>query len=211
MKHARRFLLMAAVLLCSFAANAQDGITDVSQLDNETLYFVSQPHHDIKATSWAIAEGGSALVTNAQLGIEPDESDFRQQFSFISNDGGTTYYLYHPAEEKYVNNDGSLSATPQHPIYFKEGKYDATLVCYFGSRNYINVNGERKVVINSWSTADGGNSCQITPAPQGDPNKQYTVTFYGWDGSVLKTETVKSGQAATAPAAPSRMGYYFAG
>lgn len=39
----------------------------------------------------------------------------------------------------------------------------------------------------------------------------YTVTFADWDGAVLKTETVESGKAATAPADPSRPGYIFTG
>lgn len=39
----------------------------------------------------------------------------------------------------------------------------------------------------------------------------YTVTFKDWDGTVLKTETVESGMAATAPADPARAGYIFAG
>ena len=209
MKNTKLFLLMVATLLCSFGVKAQ--ITDVSQLSNDAVYFVSQPHHGKGATSWAIAEGGAALKSNVELGIESDVADLCQQFSFITNDGGSTYYLYHPAEGKYVNRDGSLSDTPQHRIYFKSGMYDATFVMHFGSGYYINVNGERKIVIDSWSTADGGNSCQITPAPQPDPNTQYNVTFYGWDGAVLKTETVKRYESATAPAAPKRGGYYFAG
>ena len=39
----------------------------------------------------------------------------------------------------------------------------------------------------------------------------YNVTFKDWDGTVLKTQTVDVGKAATAPAAPSREGYTFAG
>jgi len=39
----------------------------------------------------------------------------------------------------------------------------------------------------------------------------YTVTFVDWDGTELKTETVNKGEAATAPAAPSREGYTFTG
>ena len=39
----------------------------------------------------------------------------------------------------------------------------------------------------------------------------YTVTFKDWDGTVLKTETVNYGGAATAPADPTRDGYTFAG
>ena len=39
----------------------------------------------------------------------------------------------------------------------------------------------------------------------------YTVTFKDWDGTVLSTQTVEEGAAATAPAAPSRTGYTFTG
>ena len=39
----------------------------------------------------------------------------------------------------------------------------------------------------------------------------YTVTFKDWDGTVLSTQTVEHGSAATAPADPTREGYTFAG
>ena len=39
----------------------------------------------------------------------------------------------------------------------------------------------------------------------------YTVIFRDYDGTVLKTETVEEGKAATAPANPSREGYRFTG
>ena len=39
----------------------------------------------------------------------------------------------------------------------------------------------------------------------------YTVTFKDWDGTVLSTQTVEHGSAATAPADPTRDGYTFAG
>lgn len=39
----------------------------------------------------------------------------------------------------------------------------------------------------------------------------YTVTFKDWDGTVLKTQTVNYGAAASAPADPTRAGYTFTG
>ena len=39
----------------------------------------------------------------------------------------------------------------------------------------------------------------------------YTVTFKDWDGTVLKTEEVLEGAAATAPTDPTRTGYTFTG
>lgn len=41
--------------------------------------------------------------------------------------------------------------------------------------------------------------------------ESYTVTFVDYNGTVLKTETVNSGESATAPADPSRDGYTFVG
>ena len=44
-----------------------------------------------------------------------------------------------------------------------------------------------------------------------EPVVTYIVTFKDWDGSVLKTEEIESGSAATAPSNPSREGYEFIG
>lgn len=41
--------------------------------------------------------------------------------------------------------------------------------------------------------------------------KTYTVTFKDWDGTVLKTQIVNHGSAATAPTDPDRGGYTFTG
>ncbi len=46
------------------------------------------------------------------------------------------------------------------------------------------------------------------PAPQ---DTTYDVVFKAGDGTVLKTETVKPGEAATAPEVPDRVGYEFIG
>ena len=45
----------------------------------------------------------------------------------------------------------------------------------------------------------------------GDPIQYFTVTFVDWDDTVLKTETVEEGHAATAPDNPERTGYTFTG
>jgi hypothetical protein len=40
---------------------------------------------------------------------------------------------------------------------------------------------------------------------------QFTVTFKDWDGSILSSQTVNYGSAATAPSSPTRTGYTFTG
>ena len=138
------------------------------ELDNGVLYHVAQPHHEQGGTSWAVAQGGSRLQTNVELNITADEKDSRQRFAFISDDNGKTRYLYHPAEQKYVNMDGSLNATPQDAVYFTTGAYANTFVVYFDNAHFVNVNQYRTLVVNDWGpggrvgVADGGNSCLFT-------------------------------------------------
>ena len=140
---------------------------DVPELDNASLYHVTLPYRE--NVSWAVAQGGQVLSINTMLGLANDGADSRQQFAFISNDGGTTHYLYHPAECKYVNKDGSLGTTAKDAVYFKRGVYPGTFVVYFDNAHFINTNERDGLIINDWGpggrmgTADGGNSCKITP------------------------------------------------
>ena len=145
---------------------------DVPELDNASLYHVTLPYRE--NVSWAVAQGGQALSINTLLGLVSDGADSRQQFAFISNDGGTTHYLYHPAECKYVNKDGSLGTTAKDAVYFKRGVYPGTFVVYFDNAHFINTNERDGLIINDWGpggrmgTADGGNSCKITPVGRFD-------------------------------------------
>ena len=145
---------MAAMLLCGISASAQ--ITSTTQLSNSKLYHVSTSRG-----SWAVAEGGAALKSNSDLNITSSSSDTRQLFAFLSNDGGKTHYLYHYAEDMFVNKDGSLSDTPANPVYFKDGAYANTFIVYFDNNHYINIGGSNQMAIDSWNTADEGNSCKI--------------------------------------------------
>lgn len=147
------------------------GITAISELSNTVLYAVSQPNHSKGATSWAVQEGGQALKSSYDLGLSVDGEDARQQFAFVSNDGGTTLYLYHAAEAKFVAKDGSLGSKPVDAIQFKAGAYDNTFVAYFDDAHYINVGGGSQMIIDSWNIADGGNSCVIVPVGEFDPTE----------------------------------------
>ena len=148
-----------------------NGITSIDELSNETLYHITLPHHSRGLASWAVAEGGAAMKSHADLGLTPDATDAKQQFAFISNDGGTTRYLYHAAEKMFVGKKGVLTEEPVDAILFKDGAYDNTFFAYFDGNNYINVGGSHQMTIDWWSTADGGNSCLIVPVGDFDPTE----------------------------------------
>ena len=153
-------------------------VTNVSNLNYSCLYTIDQPHHTHGATAWAVSD---ALKSNVDLGKEIDANDTAQQFAFFSNDGGTTVYLYHPASKKFINLDGTLGKSPKNPVTFSNGaaSYPNTFVVKFDNNHYINVGGERQMIIDGWSTADGGNSCRITAIAEFDPNEALTTALIG--------------------------------
>ena len=155
------WLTMIAALLCS--------ITQVyaQSFNPTTLYHITQPHHSGGETSWCI-NAKNELKSNVDCGVPVDSEDSNQQFAIVSFDGGQTHYLYHPASSKFFSLDNEESfvgmwAGDGTPVYFKAGAYANTYVMYLDSKHYVNVGGSRQMLINSWSTADGGNSCLFTP------------------------------------------------
>lgn len=152
-------------------SKSSDIVASIAQLSNNQLYYISQPHHAKGTTAWAVAEEGNALKSSNDLNLTVDKTDARQQFAFISNNNGTTLYLYHAAEKKFVNKDGALSDVPTDAIYFKEGAYDTTFVAYFDEAHYINVAGDKEMAINDYATPDGGNSNMIFPAGTFNPKE----------------------------------------
>ena len=74
---------------------------------------------------------------------------------------------------------------------------------------YVDENLHLWIELSNGTKIDAG-YVGVTVTPPASPTS-YTVTFKDWDGATLKTETVESDKAATAPANPSRTGYVFAG
>ena len=144
-------------------------ITSIEELNNVTLYYISLPNHTNGLVSWAAAENGLKMKSCADLGVAPDANDTKQQFAFISNDGGATRYLYHAAEKKFVAKDGSLCEYPHDALSFVAGAYEGTFVAHFDDSHYINVGGSSQMAVDSWTTADGGNSAVILPVGEYDP------------------------------------------
>ena len=72
---------------------------------------------------------------------------------------------------------------------------------------YIDENLHLWIVLSNGTEIDAGYvGVTVTPTPT-----TYTVTFVDYNGTTLKTETVESGKAATAPDEPTRSGYRFTG
>ena len=61
-----------------------------------------------------------------------------------------------------------MSATPADAVSFTDGAYSNTFFAYFDASHYVNVGGSQQMIIDGWSTPDGGNSCYIVPVGEFD-------------------------------------------
>ena len=93
-------------------------------------------------------------------------------------------------------------------------KYDGTdLANSADSEGYYYLSYSSSTTTRFTTSKNTGNSIKIykkitSSAPV---ETYYTVTFKDWDGTVLSTQSVLEGTAATAPADPTREGYTFTG
>lgn len=89
-------------------------------------------------------------------------------------------------------NYGSSATAPANPSRPADAQYTYTFAGW--DKAFNNITGDLTVKATYSSTLNS-----------------YTVTFVNWDDSILKTETVNYGSAATAPDDPNREGYTFSG
>ncbi len=185
------FFLSLCLAMIGLTANAQ--IASLSELSNEKCYAVSNAR-----TSWATS--ATALKTIKDLGVTADETSPAQQFAFVTNDEGATYYLYSVGQSKFVNLDGSLGNKPVNPINFKTsgGKF----VMYFDASHYINCGGSSQMIIDGWNIADEGNMCDIKAVADFDP----TAALAAFN-AVDEAEVAANLEAAEAALAKAGVGY----
>ena len=191
----KSFTLLFSLLLAFVStAMAQQQITDISQLDNNTKYTVWTSSRG----GWAVNADGTEFVSSndARLGTTLDPTNEQFHFKFI-NEGGI-YYLFSVKANKYVKKDCSLNAEAGDAITFIS-QDDDTFVVKFDNDHYINLGGDNEMAVNGWSTIDTGNKVTIAVVP--DDMVNVTWEYY-LNGRPFKTvtESLGSNTNVTAPA-----------
>ncbi len=132
--------------------------------------------------------------------------DSNNSYRYTTSKSGSAIYLY-----KYT---GSTTPDPvYYTVTFKD--WDGTVlktqqVAEGGSATAPSNPTRTGYTFTGWDKSFTNVTSNLTVTAQYTINT-YTVTFKDWDGTVLKTQTVNYGGAATAPANPTRDGYTFAG
>ena len=111
-----------------------------------------------------------------------------------------------------VTYEGSYSVNSYTLTYMVDGeKYWEGTVAYGTALTALEAPTKRGYTFSGWSGLPATMPANDVTVNGSFTIERYTVTFYDWDGTVLKVEIVAWGQAATPPADPTREGYTFIG
>lgn len=118
--------------------------------------------------SWAVDAEGTAMATTSEL----DAENLNHQFAFIKG-SDENYYLWSVGAQKFVTPSATLSTTLCKPIKFNDGSSvgaGRVVVQFVDNVNgYFNINGEKNLVVDSWSSADDGNAVKFVEVADFDP------------------------------------------
>ena len=155
------------MLFCAFVGTALAQVTDLSQLSNDKIYAIksgrcfllySEANADKLSTSTATA------ISDAER-VEDAINNPNQQFKIQKTDGN--YYLYSVGAGKYLAKDGSFSvdAVDALEIYDVRANFPnyPWKLCIGGNGLNTQIANQTStgIIINSWTTADAGNTFQI--------------------------------------------------
>lgn len=118
--------------------------------------------------SWAVDAEGTVIGTTLEL----DAENLNHQFAFIKG-SDDNYYLWSVGAQKFVTPSAALSTTLCKPIKFNDGssvEAGRVVVQFVGNVNgYFNINSEKNLVVDDWSSADDGNAVKFVEVADFDP------------------------------------------
>ncbi|MBR3382997.1 MAG: InlB B-repeat-containing protein [Clostridia bacterium] len=198
-------------------------------VDGDGLIYVGQDGQVIRYDPFTYTDGALAFT---RYSATPNENGEQFLYWEILDKNGNVVDTVYPGETFPVNLEWAV-AEPTRPTY--------TITWYYRDDNgnwvtkHTNVfegdiptssapnwdDGTYLYEFSSWNSAqDGSGTAPVAADANADYYAQYTqaalpakytVTFKDWDDTILNTQTVYEGYAATAPADPTRTGYTFTG
>ena len=185
---------------------AKDGITYVTSKWEAKKYTVTWVAGDTTTTE-TYTHGATPSYKN---GTPTKADDDKYTYTFTGWDktfspvtGDITYTAQFSAESKgytitWENWDGTVLETDTSVTPGTTPKYDGDEPTKTGDAQF-------SYTFTGWSPAVGAATSDKTYTAQfSQTTNQYKVTWKNWDGTVLKTETLKYGSTPTPPANPTR-------
>ena len=164
-------------------------------------------------TKVTISGSSGATIFYTTNGSNPTESSNKYNGAFVLSNSATVKAIA-MQNCRFNSSVASKSVTvTKHTVTFKDwnGSVLKTQSVFHGGAATAPANPTRTgYTFTGWDKAFNNVTADLVVTAQYSANT-YTVTFKDWNGTVLKTQQVQYGGAATAPANPTRSGYTFTG
>ena len=164
-------------------------------------------------TKVTISGSSGATIFYTTNGSNPTESSNKYNGAFVLSNSATVKAIA-MQNCRFNSSVASKSVTvTKHTVTFKDwnGSVLKTQSVFHGGAATAPANPTRTgYTFTGWDKAFNNVTADLVVTAQYSANT-YTVTFKDWNGTVLKTQQVQYGGAATAPANPTRAGYTFTG
>ena len=164
-------------------------------------------------TKVTISGSSGATIFYTTNGSNPTESSNKYNGAFVLSNSATVKAIA-MQNCRFNSSVASKSVTvTKHTVTFKDwnGSVLKTQSVFHGGAATAPANPTRTgYTFTGWDKAFNNVTADLVVTAQYSANT-YTVTFKDWNGTVLKTQQVQYGGAATAPANPTRVGYTFTG
>ena len=169
---------MLVALLCGATQIWADKVTDLSQLDNDKVYFIKS------ARAFLLYSEANAGKLSSSTGktvgsVTEDLADPNQQFQIVKN--GANYYLFSVGAQKYVGTGGNLEDKASATLTLsKESNANYPWkMCVGGQGLNSQISGQTNegIIVNGWTTTDEGNCYSIEEAIPLE--KTYVITVLG--------------------------------
>ena len=145
-------------------------VSALADFNQNKYYTVSTPSRG----GWSVNNAGDNFCStnDNRYGINVDKTKTQNQFAVLSADG-ENYYLFSVHANKFVKADRTLVAGPADAIKFTDASSQGAgrvLVSFKDLENkYINLGGDKQMIIDGWKTVDAGNAVKFVEAGDFDP------------------------------------------
>ena len=176
----------------------ESSTVEVVDYPNELAEFNPNKCYIAATTSrggWAVNGAGTMFCStmDAGSGDSSNPEDVNQHFAILSIDG-ENYYLYSVGARKFVNSDCSLVAGVGEAIELADASNvgDCRVRVNFKgyADKYINLNGEKSLIVDNWATADAGNAIAFIEVADFDPTEALAMLATVGVESVVAGEEV---------------------
>ncbi len=169
---------MLVALLCGATQIWADKVTDLSQLDNDKVYFIKSERAFLlysEANAGKLSSSSGKTVGN----VQEDLADPNQQFQIVKN--GANYYLFSVGAQKYVGANGNMEDAAKTVLNItKVDNASYPWKMCLGNQGMNSQNSGQHntgILVDSWTSTDPGNCYYIEEAIPLE--KTYVITVLG--------------------------------